>query len=177
MAEFFTIGHSSRSIEEFLSSLRSHGVDLVVDVRRFPGSERNPQFDAEALAETLGGHGIEYRHLEALGGRRSSPLTDSPNGGWENESFRAYADHALSETFQDALSELIALGGEHTPAIMCAEAVYWRCHRRIVADWLLADGHDVVDIFGPDRANEHDLTRFAEVRGGRVVYPEGDDEP
>lgn len=175
VAQLYTIGHSSRPIEEFLSALRSHGIDLVVDVRRFPGSDRYPQFDADALAETLTEHGIEYRHVETLGGRRSSPLTDSPNDGWENESFRAYADYALSDAFGNALEELIELAQDHTPAIMCAEAVYWRCHRRIVADWLLAAGHSVVDVFGPDRANEHDLTRFAEVRDGRVVYPEDDD--
>lgn len=171
MAQFYTIGHSSRPIEEFLAALRPYGVDLVVDVRRFPGSDRNPQFDADALAESLAAVGIGYRHVEALGGRRSSPMSDSPNGGWENGSFQAYADYALSDEFQDALEELIELAEDHTPAIMCAEAVYWRCHRRIVADWLLARGHSVVDIFGPDRANEHDLTRFAEVEDGRVVYP------
>ncbi|WP_254544296.1 DUF488 domain-containing protein [Halomarina pelagica] len=172
MARFYTVGHSSRSAEEFVETVRAHGVTLVVDVRRFPGSERNPQFDAEALAETLGEHGIEYRHIEALGGRRSSPLSASPNAAWENASFRAYADYALTADFQDALEELIALAAERTPAITCAEAVYWRCHRRIVADWLVARGHDVVHVFGPDRADEHELTRFAEIRDGRVLYPE-----
>lgn len=176
VARFYTVGHSSRSAEEFLATLRPYGIDFVVDVRRFPGSERNPQFDADALAETLAEHGIGYRHVEALGGRRSSQMADSPNGGWENDSFRAYADYALTEAFQDALEELIELARDHTPAIVCAEAVYWRCHRRIVADWLLAAGHSVVDVFGPDRANEHELTRFAEVRDGRVVYPAGGDQ-
>lgn len=174
MAKFYTIGHSSRPLEEFLSALRTHGIDLVVDVRRFPGSERNPQFDADTLAAALSEHGIEYSHLEALGGRRSSDRTDSPNGGWENSSFRAYADYALTDGFQDALGKLTEFAREHTPAIMCAEAVYWRCHRRIVSDWLIAAGHEVADIFGPDRANEHELTRFAEIRDGRVVYPEDD---
>lgn len=171
MALFYTVGHSSRSIEEFLAALRSHGVDLVVDVRRLPGSDRHPQFDQDALAETLAEHGIEYRYLEALGGRRSSECSDSPNGAWENDSFRAYADYALSEAFQGALEELEELGEEHTPVIMCAEAVYWRCHRRIVADWLLARGHDVVNVFDPDRADDHELTRFAVVDEGRVRYP------
>lgn len=171
MARFYTIGHSSRSFEEFRSALETHGVDLVADIRRLPGSDRHPQFDREPLADALAEHGIEYRYLEALGGRRSSGRDDSPNAAWENESFRAYADYALSEAFQDGLEDLVELGGASTPAIMCAEAVYWRCHRRIVADWLLARGHEVVDIFGPDRANEHELTRFAVADGGAVRYP------
>lgn len=171
MALFYTVGHSSRSAEEFLAALQSHGVDLVVDLRRFPGSDRHPQFDQDPLAETLRKHDIEYRYLEALGGRRSSDLPDSPNGAWDNDSFRAYADYALSGEFQRALEELEELGEAYTPAIMCAEAVYWRCHRRIVADWLLARGHGVMDIFGPERANDHELTRFAVVDDGRVRYP------
>jgi len=176
VARFYTIGHSTRSIEEFLAALETHGIDLVADVRRLPGSDRHPHFDQEALAETLGDHGIAYEYFDALGGRRSSDLADSPNAAWDNESFRAYADYALSGEFQDALEELIEFGDSHTPAIMCAEAVYWRCHRRIVADWLVARGHDVVDVFGPDRANEHDLTRFAVVDGGQVHYPPDGDE-
>lgn len=175
MTQFYTIGHSSRSIEEFLSALQAHGADLVVDVRRFPGSKHNPQFNADTLAETLAEHEIEYRHLEALGGRRSSPLTDSPNAGWENNSFQAYADYALCEEFQNALEDLIEFAQEHTPVIMCAEAVYWRCHRRIIADWLIAAGYGVIDIFGPDRANEHDVTRFAEIHDEDVIYPAADD--
>ena len=159
---------------EFLSALREHGIDLVVDVRRFPGSKNNPQFNADELAETLAENEIEYRHLEALGGRRSGQGTASRNAAWENDSFQAYADYALTEPFQKALEELIEFTQKYTPAIMCAEAVYWRCHRRIIADWLIAAGVEVVDIFGPDRANPHDLTRFAEIRDGRVVYPEGE---
>lgn len=171
MALFYTIGHSSRSIEEFLAALKTHGIDLIVDIRRHPGSDRHPQFNQETLADTLKEHDIEYRYLEALGGRRSSGRSDSPNAAWENNSFRAYADYALSAEFEHALEELIDLGEEYTPAIMCAEAVYWRCHRRIVADWLIARGHEVVDVFGPDRANEHELTRFAIADSGEVRYP------
>lgn len=171
MARFYTIGHSTRPIDEFLSALRSHGVDFVADVRSLPGSDRHPQFDQDPLVETLSEHQIGYEHFETLGGRRSSGASDSPNAAWDNESFRAYADYAMTEPFQDALEELIELGAEHTPAIICAEAVYWRCHRRIVADWLIARGHTVVDIFGPERANEHDLTRFATIKDGRVLYP------
>lgn len=175
MARFYTIGHSSRSLEEFLAALESHGIDLVVDVRSMPGSNRYPHFDADALAASLADHGIEYEHVEALGGRRSSDRSDSPNDAWDNDSFQAYADYALTEPFQAALEELIDLAGDHTPAIMCAEAVYWRCHRRIVADWLLARGHEVLDVFDADRAAEHDLTRFATVEDGQVVYPSDDD--
>ncbi|WP_218836305.1 DUF488 domain-containing protein [Halorarum salinum] len=140
-----------------------------------PGSERNPQFDADALAGALAEHGIEYVHAEALGGRRSGGRTDSPNDGWRNRSFRAYADYALTDEFRSALDRLSEYVRDHTPAITCAEAVYWRRHRCIVADWLVARGHDVVYVLGPDRADEHELTRFAAVRDGCVVYP-GDGE-
>lgn len=170
MAQFYTIGHASRSTAEFLAALQAYDVTMVVDVRRFPGSERNPQFNADTLAEALAEHGIEYRHLEALGGRRSSQRDDSPNDAWENDSFRAYADYALSEEFQTALTELLEFGREYAPAIMCAETVYWRCHRRIVADWLIARGNEVTNIFDADRADDHELTRFAEIQNGRVVY-------
>lgn len=109
MAHVYTFGHSSRSIEEFVSALRAYDVTLVVDVRRFPGSRRNPQFGADALAETLDEHGIEYRHLGVLGGRRSESRRDSPNDEWENDSFQAYADYALTDEFQKTLDELVAL--------------------------------------------------------------------
>lgn len=171
MTRLYTFGHSSRSIEEFIAALRSYDVTLVVDIRRFPGSRRNPQFGAEALATALDEHDIGYRHLEALGGRRSGPQADSPNDEWENDSFQAYADYALTDTFQTALDELIALTETDMPVIVCAEAVYWRCHRRIIADWLLARGYEVINIYAADRADEHELTRFAEVSNGRVTYP------
>ncbi|WP_227378025.1 DUF488 domain-containing protein [Haladaptatus halobius] len=171
MAPVYTFGHSSRSIEEFISALRSYDITLVVDVRRFPGSRRNPQFGADALAAALDEHGIEYRHLEALGGRRSDPRADSPNNEWENNSFQAYADYALTDEFQTALDELCTFAETDVPVIVCAEAVYWRCHRRIIADWLLARGYEVINIYDADRADEHELTRFAEVSNGRVTYP------
>jgi uncharacterized protein (DUF488 family) len=158
-------------MEEFVSALRAYDVTLVVDVRRFPGSRRNPQFGSDAMAAALDENGVGYRHAEALGGRRSSPETDSPNGAWENDSFRAYADYALTDEFQTALDELVAFAEAEVPVIVCAEAVYWRCHRRIVADWLLARGCEVIDVYDADRAEEHELTRFAEVSDGRVTYP------
>ncbi|MFC7216195.1 DUF488 family protein [Saliphagus sp. GCM10025334] len=171
MARVYTFGHSSRSIEEFVSALCIYDITVVVDIRRFPGSRRNPQFGADALAATLNKQGIRYRHLEALGGRRSESRTDSPNDEWENDSFQAYADYALTDEFQTALDELVALAEDEVPVIVCAEAVYWRCHRRIVADWLLARGCEVLNIFDADRADEHELTRFAEVSDGCVTYP------
>ncbi|WP_254544927.1 DUF488 domain-containing protein [Halomarina pelagica] len=171
MTRVYTFGHSSRSIEEFVSALRAYDITIVVDIRRFPGSRRNPQFGADALAAALDEHGIKYRHFEALGGRRSAPPADSPNDEWENNSFQAYADYALTDEFQTALDELVALAETEVPVIVCAEAVYWRCHRRIVADWLLARGCEVVNIYDAGRADEHELTRFAEISNGRVTYP------
>lgn len=176
MVRVYTFGHSSRSIEEFMSGLRSHGVTLVADIRRFPGSRRNPQFDAETLAATLDEHRIGYRHLGALGGRRSDRRAESPNGAWENDSFQAYADYALTDEFQIALDELVTLAQNDVPALVCAETVYWRCHRRIVADWLLARGYEVSNIYDTERADEHELTRFAEVHDGRVTYPSDGNE-
>ena len=171
MTRVYTFGHSSRSIEEFISALCAYDITLMVDVRRFPGSRRNPQFGADALAAALDEHGIEYRHFEALGGRRSAPQADSPNDEWENDSFQAYADYALTDEFQAAIDELVALAETDVPVIVCAEAIYWRCHRRIIADWLLARGCEVINIYDADRADEHELTRFAEVSNGRVTYP------
>ena len=167
----YTFGHSSRSIEEFIVTLQTYEITTVVDVRRFPGSRRNPQFGAEALEASLEECGIGYCHLGALGGRRSKPASDSPNDAWENDSFQAYADYALTDEFQTALDDLIALTKTEIPVIVCAETVYWRCHRRIVADWLLARGYDVINIFDEERADEHSLTRFASVSDGRVIYP------
>jgi uncharacterized protein (DUF488 family) len=176
MVHVYTFGHSSRSIEDFVAGLRSHGVTLVIDIRQFPGSRRNPQFDAETLAAALDEHAIGYHHLGVLGGRRSDIRADSPNGAWENDSFQAYADYALTDEFQTALDELATLAKNDVPAIVCAETVYWRCHRRIVADWLLARDYEVSNIYDPDRADEHELTRFAKVRNGRVTYPADGDE-
>lgn len=171
MTRVYTFGHSSRSIEEFISALHSYDISLLVDVRRFPGSQRNPQFNSDALAGELDQHGIGYRHLEALGGRRSYSLADSPNNAWENDSFQSYADYALTDAFQTALDELVALAEDDVPLIVCAETVYWRCHRRIIADWLIARGYDVVNIYDADRADDHELTRFVEIANERVTYP------
>jgi uncharacterized protein (DUF488 family) len=169
----FTIGHSTRTTGEFLELLRSNGVNLLVDVRRFPGSRRHPQWGPEALAASLAEAGIGYRHEEALGGRRTSERDDaSPNTAWRHPAFRAYADYMATPPFGEALQRLIGEAGERTPAIMCAEAVPWRCHRRLITDALLARGVPVADIIGPGPAAAARLSPHAVVPGGGlVIYP------
>jgi uncharacterized protein (DUF488 family) len=171
---FFTIGHSTRSVDELLALLSAAGCDLVADVRTVPRSRTNPQFNADTLPAHLAEAGIEYRHLPRLGGlrgrRKGAPA--SPNGFWENASFRNYADYAMTPEFRDGLAELRALGGERTCAIMCAEAVWWRCHRRIIADYLLALGEAVFHIVSSDVPEPARLTPEAEPGpGGSLVYP------
>jgi uncharacterized protein (DUF488 family) len=166
----FTIGHSTRPFDEFLAMLRAHDVGRVADVRTAPGSRRHPQFGGAALEEALEAHRVAYRHVAALGGRRS-PAVDSPNGGWQNGSFRGYADHMATEAFTGALEELIAWSATAPTAIMCAEAVWWRCHRRLIADALVARGIEVRHILSSERAAPHELTPFARVEGERVTYP------
>lgn len=171
MSRFYTLGHSTRTFDELVRLLERYEITFLVDVRSFPRSRTNPQFDAERLRKRLPERAISYEHIDALGGYRDAEIADSPNAAWENESFRAYADYALSETFERGLNELLSLGDEHTVAYMCAEKVYWRCHRRIISDWVLARGHEVVHVFDADRAEEHSLTRFATVEDDTVLYP------
>jgi uncharacterized protein (DUF488 family) len=168
----YTIGHSTRSFEAFCAALRSAGVDCVADVRRFPRSRRHPHFNAEALAETLPPAGIAYRPLPELGGRRGRrPDGPSHNTLWREEPFRNYADYAETAEFHDALGSLIALGRERTVAIMCAEAVWWRCHRRIIADYLLASGEAVTHILDLGKQEPARLTEGAALRGdGSILY-------
>ncbi|HWD58844.1 MAG TPA: DUF488 domain-containing protein, partial [Stellaceae bacterium] len=173
-ATIFTIGHSTRSAEELIALLREAEVDLLIDVRTVPRSRFNPQFNADALPKSLAAAGIGYRPFPALGGLRHRPkgAPPSPNGLWQNEAFQAYADYALTPAFRAALGELRGLAGEHTPAIMCAEAVWWRCHRRIVADYLLAAGDTVEHIMGPGKIEPASLTPGAAPRpDGTIVYP------
>lgn len=173
---FFTVGHSTRSIGEFVELLEAAGVAFLVDVRRLPGSRSYPQFNADALAEVLAQVGIGYRHLTALGGRRRRDRDVPPelNGFWQNRSFHNYADYALSGEFQTGLDELLALGRVQRCAIMCSEAVWWRCHRRIVADWLLARGEAVFHLMGEERIEPAHLNAGAVVRPDMsVVYPAG----
>lgn len=169
----YTIGHSTRTIEEFIALLREHAVEVLVDVRRFPGSRRHPQFGSASLAASLAVAGIGYRHAEALGGRRSSDIdAASPNTAWRNQAFRAYADYMATPPFRAALDELIDLSRERPAVIMCAEAVPWRCHRRLITDALLARGVPVRDIIGPGAALAARLSEHALPQpGGTVIYP------
>ncbi len=169
----FTIGHSTRGIDEFIALLREHGVEVLVDVRRFPGSRRHPHFGSGALEASLAAAGIGYRHAEALGGRRASDINAaSPNTAWRHQAFRAYADYMATPPFQAALAELIELSRERAAVIMCAEAVPWRCHRRLITDALLARGIPVNDIIGPGPASPARLSEHALVQAdGGVIYP------
>jgi uncharacterized protein (DUF488 family) len=170
----YTIGHSTRSAQELIALLREAGVDLLVDIRTVPRSRFNPQFNAEVFLETLVRANIDYRHMAALGGLRHRPkgAPHSPNGMWQSEAFQAYADYALTAPFRAALAELRDLAQEHTPAIMCAEAVWWRCHRRIVTDYLLAAGDQVRHIMAPGQIDPATMTPGAEPRpDGGIVYP------
>ena len=169
-ADVFTIGHSTHDLDELVALLRKHGVDCIADVRAYPGSRRLPHFNREALAVELPQHGIAYEHLPALGGRRR-PQPGSPNTGWENASFQAYADHLESAEFAEGLAELRGLAEARPTAIMCAEAVWWRCHRRLISDALLVRGHRVLHIVTDGGLSEHRLTDFAQVEGERLVYP------
>jgi uncharacterized protein (DUF488 family) len=163
---FFTIGHSTRTAAEFLDLLRSAGVDLVIDVRTVPRSRRNPHFNRETLPETLEAVQIRYRHMAELGGLRGkqAAVGPSPNTLWENDSFRNYADYALTPPFRAGLAALQEIGRERRCAIMCAEAVWWRCHRRIIADYLLAAGETVLHILGPGHIEPATLNPGAEPR-------------
>jgi uncharacterized protein (DUF488 family) len=164
----YTVGHSTHSPERLAAILQANGVRQIGDVRRVPRSRRMPHFNAESLARWLPDAGIAYAHLPELGGFRK-PLPGSPNGGWENESFRGYADYMETEPFQHALDRLRALPGP--TAIMCAEALWYRCHRRLIADALTARAMRVVHIRSDGRTEPHTLTPFAVVSGTRVSYP------
>ncbi|SRR5690554_5059513 len=166
----YTIGHSTRPIDAFVALLREHGIATLVDVRTVPRSRRNPQFERERLECSLADAGIEYRHAASLGGLRR-PTKSSTNAGWRNASFRGYADHMQTQEFVDAVDALAALAAERTPAIMCAEAVPWRCHRSLIGDALLVRGIEVIDIISETRVTRHTLTRFARVEGTRITYP------
>jgi uncharacterized protein (DUF488 family) len=170
----WTAGHSTRTIEEFLALLAAAEIQLLADVRRFPGSRRYPQFNQEALAASLATCGIEYRHLPGLGGRRTKRLPDSPNKAWRVVSFNAYADHVQSEEFETALAELVGLAQTERTVIVCSEALPHRCHRRIISDVLVARGWQVRHLLSPKRIEDHSLTPFARVAGTRITYPQAE---
>lgn len=166
----FTVGHSTLPIEEFLALLDAYAIACVADIRTVPRSRRNPQFNADTLETTLGEHKVKYAPLRALGGLRHAKK-DSPNGGWRNASFRGFADYMQTEEFAAGLEDLIALSKKQRTAIMCAEAVPWRCHRSLVADALAVRGIPVVEIFSAANYRTHQLTPFARVEGIAVTYP------
>jgi uncharacterized protein (DUF488 family) len=166
----FTIGHSTRTLEELAELLRGHGVTHLVDIRTVPRSRNNPWFDAATMGAALAPYGIRYSHAKELGGLRHA-RKDSPNGAWENASFRGYADHMQTPAFEAALAALVAVAADEPVAIMCAEAVPWRCHRSLVADALTARGVEVLHIMGSGAPRPHHVTSFAHIDGEHVTYP------
>jgi len=171
----WTIGHSTRPIEELLDLLNAWGISLLVDVRLIPFSRRNPQFNTQALAESVTGVGLQYHHLSALGGRRKA-WPDSINLAWRSAGFRGYADYMQTAAFREALEELMAYGRRGHTVIMCAEAVPWRCHRMLIADALIARGWTVHHILSAASAEAHSLTPFARLDHHTVTYPPPDTE-
>ena len=178
---FYTIGHSTRSVDEFVQLLRVAGVTLIADIRTVPKSRTNPQYNKDTLPEALATFQIGYEHIAELGGLRGKTQMAPPevNGFWDNQSFHNYADYAaFSETFLSGLDRLIAIGRERRCAMMCSEAVWWRCHRRIVADHLIARGETVFHLMGADRIVPALLTKGAHIQpSGTVVYPAQKSEP
>jgi uncharacterized protein (DUF488 family) len=172
----WTVGHSTRPIGEFTDLLRAHGITLLVDVRTIPRSRYNPQFNTDTLAQSLRDAVLRYRHLPKLGGLRK-PKKDSLNNGWRNASFRGYADYMQTEEFLNALDELMAENRLQPTAIMCAEAVPWRCHRSLIADALVSRGWNVRHIMSPDQAAPHVLTSFVHMEAGKLTYPKPTDSP
>jgi hypothetical protein len=172
----FTIGHSTRAISEFIRLLKAHGVRRVIDVRTVPRSRHNPQFNRDELSPALHGARIHYRHMPGLGGLRHAQR-DSVNTGWRNASFRGYADYMQTAAFKESLADCIDLATREPTALMCAEAVPWRCHRSLIADALLARGIDVQEITSGIRTRPHALTPWARVSGTQVTYPDAGGAP
>ncbi|MDN5819419.1 MAG: DUF488 domain-containing protein [bacterium] len=170
MTTIYTIGHSTRSIDEFIELLNHYKVTQLVDIRSVPGSRHNPQYGQAALEESLKAHNIGYTYLKKLGGWRHGP-TGPENAGWHNASFRSYADYMQTPDFTAGIDQLIVLANQDQTAIMCAEAVPWRCHRSLVGDGLLVRDIAVRDIMSPTSAPEHSLTSFAKVSGTDITYP------
>jgi uncharacterized protein (DUF488 family) len=172
-ARFWTIGHSTRSIEDFIAALEANAIKLLVDVRSLPGSKRYPQFDKEVLGDSLRKAGIRYEHFPELGGLRK-PKKDSRNTAWRNASFRGYADYMETEEFRKGVDRLVDLAGKVGPAaIMCAEAVWWRCHRALISDFLKARGVEVIHIFDATKTESHPFTSAARIVDGSLTYSMG----
>lgn len=169
MFTVWTVGHSTRSADEFGQILSAHGIQVLVDVRMFPGSRRYPQFNRPALAESLASIGIKYRHEPRLGGRRT-PRADSHNTAWRNSSFRAYADHMETDDFRKGVEDLLELAASARVAVMCAEALWWRCHRSLISDYLKAAGHTVLHIVDQKKTEDHPFTSAARIIDGELSY-------
>jgi uncharacterized protein (DUF488 family) len=167
----WTVGHSTRSIEDFIAVLAAHQIKLLADVRLLPGSKRYPHFNNDVLAQSLGEQGISYEHFRELG-RRRRPRADSPNTAWRNDAFRGYADYMETPAFEAGIARLLEFAREHHVAIMCAEAVWWRCHRGLVADYLKARGIEVLHIVDAKKAGPHPFTSAAQIVNGELSYRE-----
>jgi uncharacterized protein (DUF488 family) len=168
----WTVGHSTREIDPFLAMLEQNGIRAIADVRMFPGSKRYPQFNREILAKVLGQHGIRYEHFPELGGRRK-PKEDSRNIAWRNESFRGYADYMETNSFRNGIERLFDVAKQAGPtAILCAEAVWWRCHRSLISDYLKAQGIDVMHILDLKKTEPHPFTSAARIVNGELSYAE-----
>jgi len=165
----WTVGHSTLTIEQFLGVLSSFQIELLVDVRSFPGSRRYPHFNKENLRVLLSSAGIGYAHMPELGGRRKT-RPDSPNVAWRNESFRGYADYMETNAFTEGIDRLLEFARERRTAVMCAEAVWWRCHRSLIADYLKADGVTVIHILSEGKSEEHPYTTAAQIVNGKLSY-------
>ena len=170
MALLYTVGHSTRSLDDLIETLQAHEIETLVDIRAFPMSRRLPQFNRESLEKSLPAAGINYVWIKALGGYRKKSREDSPNVGLRNASFRNYADYMLTTEFENAMAELVALAERSRTAYMCAERVYFRCHRMLVSDWLVAHGHEVIHIDGTGPVKPHRLTTEARMIDGALIY-------
>lgn len=167
--QLWTVGHSNRSIEQFIELLTAQNIQLLADVRRFPGSRRLPHFGQENLSKSLASIGIDYVHFPELGGRRKA-LPNSPNSAWRNEAFRGYADFMMTSEFRAGIDRLLKFAREKRTAIMCAEALWWQCHRSLIADYLKAAGHTVINILAPNKIEEHPFTSAARIVNGKLTY-------
>jgi len=170
MATLYTVGHSTRSLEELIAALHAHSIQTLVDIRSFPMSRRLPHFNRESLEKALPAAGIQYVWMKDLGGRRKKLLEDSPNVALRNDSFRNYADYMLTPDFERAAADLVKLAEQSRTAYMCAERVYFKCHRMLVSDWLVAHGHEVLHIDDEEPVKPHKLMAEARVVDGRVIY-------
>lgn len=170
MATLYTIGHSTRTLDELIAALQAHQIQTLVDIRAFPMSRRLPQFNRDSLEQTVPAAGIRYVWMKALGGYRKKILEESPNIALRNDSFRNYADYMLTPEFEQAMADLLALAESSRTAYMCAERLYFRCHRMLVSDWLVAHGHEVLHIDGAGPVRPHTLTAEGRMVDGRLIY-------